>query len=408
MPNTVAPCRAEHRTGAGITPELTSIFVTQSIAASATGGDCTIVQPLAYPQESSDCFAALGALFNSVDTELERLTRLGALQAGAALMRAQTRAHLRTLMLAYTDQLVDRSVGTDEVEDQDDEPSAACPSAPLTSTGSWTVELTPAEYARKTVDVSHDLASLLCAVSMATLAVRLRWLSIATCALGAAGPVLVVFAHHWATGGVGQFALAFQWPLWLEVWYCVGSWLFVCALLLWYGSMQRDLAWMALRQFSTLWVIIMTGVFVAGWIHLSEFGVHRSTWVVLPCYIVCVLLFPLVAMADALPPMLRLRVLRFGGPFAFGAVGAMALVLRLPTAENTPGELVWTVMGIETVTNLQAITYSTTVLAVLLAKGALRAWLRPNDLAFIHVPMQMAEQKAGVAAELAGGGRLEA
>ena len=65
---------------------------------------------------------------------------------------------------------------------------------------------------------------------------------------------------------------------------------------------------------------------------------------VLPLHVGIPLLFPLVAMADALPPKLRLSVLRFLGP----------LVLRLPSAEDTPGKLVWTVMGTDTVTNLQA------------------------------------------------------
>jgi hypothetical protein len=63
-------------------------------------------------------------------------------------------------------------------------------------------------------------------------------------------------------------------------------------------------------------------------------------------------------MADALPPKLRLRILRFLGPLALGSVAAIVLVLRLPTAEGTPGKLVWTVMGTDTVTNLQAIMLS--------------------------------------------------
>jgi hypothetical protein len=124
---------------------------------------------------------------------------------------------------------------------------------------------------------------------------------------------------------------------------------------------------------------------------LYEFGVHRSTWVGLPSYIGCALFLPLVAMADALPPKLRLPVLRFLEPFALGATATVALVLRLPTAEYTPGELVWTVMGTDTVTNLQALTYSSTVLTLLLAKGVVKSWVFPNRLAFIQTSLDVAE-----------------
>ena len=80
-----------------------------------------------------------------------------------------------------------------------------------------------------------------------------------SCILGATVPTLLTFAVHWASGRLGQFALAYEWPLWLEVWNCVGWWLCVCVLLLGFTSMQRDIAWMALKQASTLWVIAMTG-----------------------------------------------------------------------------------------------------------------------------------------------------
>ena len=148
---------------------------------------------------------------------------------------------------------------------------------------------------------------------------------------------------------------------------------------------------MALKQVSTMWIIAMTGVWVAAFVSLWEFGVHRSTWVVLPVYIGCALFFPLIAMADALPPKLRLRVLRFLGPFALGCVAANALLLRLPTAEDTPGKLVWTVMGTDTVTNLQALTYSATVMMVLLAEGVVRSWAFQDQLAFIQTNLCVTE-----------------
>jgi hypothetical protein len=243
-------------------------------------------------------------------------------------------------------------------------------------------------------DVQRDVASLLCGRSVAAAVVRHRWPGVAICTLGAAAPVIVLFTVHWANGGLGQFALAYAWPLWLEVWICVGYSLFVGVILLWYSSMQRELAWLTLKQFSTLWIIAMAGVYIAGLVSLYV-NVNRTLWVWLPVSIALVLFFPLVAMADALPPKLRLRVLRFAGPFALGCMGAVALVLRLPTAEGTPGKLVWTVMGTETVTNLQAITYSATVIAVLFTKGVYRAWVFPDQLAFIQTSMCVTELAAG-------------
>jgi hypothetical protein len=262
---------------------------------------------------------------------------------------------------------------------------------------SMLVELAPS-HSLRTFDVQSDLARMVCGRSAAALAIRLRWVGIVIGILGAAVPILVIFVVHWASGGPGQFAFAYEWPLWLEVWACVGWWLSVCVFLLWFASMQREIAWMALKQASTLWVIAMAGMFVAASVSLNEFGVRRSTWVVLPVYIGCSLVFPLIAMADALPPKLRLRVLRFLGLFGFGALAAVALVLRLPTAEDTPGELVWTVMGTDTVTNLQALTYSCTVLTLLLAKGVVKSWVFPNRLAFIQTSLSVAECVSSAAA----------
>jgi hypothetical protein len=162
--------------------------------------------------------------------------------------------------------------------------------------------------------------------------------------------------------------------------------------------MQHQMAWRVLTQFSTLWVVLMTGVFVAGLISLHEDGLHRSTWVVLPVHIGCALFFPLIAMADALPPGLRLHVLRIFGPFALLAACTVVLGLRLPTAKDTPGEIKWTVMGTETVTNLHALRTSGTVMMVLIAKGVFRAWMFPDRLAFIQTSLGIAENECAVVA----------
>ena len=72
--------------------------------------------------------------------------------------------------------------------------------------------------------------------------------------------------------------------------------------------------------------------------------------------------------------------------------------LRLPTAEDAPGELVWTVMGTDTVTNLQALTYSSTVLTVLLAEGVVTSWVFPNRLAFIQTSLEVSESVSNATA----------
>jgi hypothetical protein len=285
------------------------------------------------------------------------------------------------------------SFGMDEADVKPSRPTArraSGPAAPPAVPSGMMFELT-AQLGARTFDLTHDLASLVCGRSAIAFATRFRWLGIVICALGGAAPVLAVFVVHWANGGFGQFALAYKWPLWLEVWISVGWWLSFGVLLLWFASMQREIAWMALKQVSTIWVIAMTGVVLAALISLCEFGVQRSTWVNVPVYIGCALFFPLVAMADALPPTLRLRVLRFFGPIALGCAGAIALVLRLPMAKGTPGELIWTVMGTDTVSNLQALTYSTTVMTIMLAKGVLRSWAYPESLAFIQMSVRIAE-----------------
>ena len=295
----------------------------------------------------------------------------------------------------------DASVGTDDIVAPPARGRAASLARSLTVQQllgaldrGMTIELSSSHKTRP-FDVQRDVASLVFGRSATALAIRLRWLCVAIIGLGAAVPVFLIFTVHWASGGMGQFALAYAWPFWLEVWICVGYWLSFGVVLLWYASMQLGIAWMALRQFSTMWVISMSGVWITALASIYEFGVQRSTWVGLPVYIMLLVFFPLVAMADALPPKLRLTFLRFGALFGLAGTAIVTLGLRLPTAEGTPGELLWTGMGIDTVTNLQALTYSSTVMVVLLSKGVLRAWVYPDRLAFVQTSLYIAESAAG-------------
>jgi len=271
--------------------------------------------------------------------------------------------------------------------------AASFPPLPIDPVG--TIELTAKPFPR--LDPSRDVASLVFGRAAAPLVIRLRWVLAVIASLGAPTPTIVTFAVHWASGGVGQFAIAYEWPLWLEVWWCVGYWVSFGVVVLLYGSLQRELAWIALKQPSTLWIIAMCVLWGAGFVSLHDFGIQRSTWVTVPLHVTPMLFFPLVAMAEAMPPAVRLSVLRYLGLVCLGGTGMIAIALRLPTAEQTPGKLVWTVMGTDTVTNLQVATYSATVIAVLLAEGVMRAWVFPNELAFIRTSVRFRVRAAASA-----------
>jgi len=200
-------------------------------------------------------------------------------------------------------QLVGACAGTGASAD-----GAVAPSRPAQSG----IEL-KVEHDGRSLQISQDLASLVFGRAAAPLVVRLRWVLAVIASLGAPTPTIVTFAVHWASGGVGQFAIAYEWPLWLEVWWCVGWWVTLVVVVLLYGSLQRELAWIAFKQPSTLWIIAMCGLWGAGFVSLHDFGIQRSTWVTVPLHVTPMLFFPLVAMADAMPPAVRLSAIPRAG-----------------------------------------------------------------------------------------------
>jgi hypothetical protein len=252
----------------------------------------------------------------------------------------------------------------------------------------WAARTVPVDGVR-TFDVARDVASLVFGVSVADLAVRFRWPCIFVSIVGGVTPITLVFWVHWVRGGWGEYALAYPRPYWNDLWQAAGLWATVPVLLLWFGSLQRDVAWLALKQPSTWWVTLMTAMFTAGDASHLTFALQRELWIDLPVFICCMLIFPLVAMADALPPGLRLPMLRFAGTGLMGLMAVMAVLPRLPSAADAPGCVLWAVMGVDTITNIQAIAYSSTVLVVLLAEGSARAWVWPNQLAFIREPIEL-------------------
>jgi hypothetical protein len=49
----------------------------------------------------------------------------------------------------------------------------------------------------------------------------------------------------------------------------------------------------------------------------------------------------------------------------------------------------WAVMGVDTITNLEAVAYSAAVLVVVLARGAVYGWFRSTQLGFIREPIEL-------------------
>ena len=244
------------------------------------------------------------------------------------------------------------------------------------------------------LDPSRNIASLLSGVPVGGLVARLRWPCIILLIFSVCPPCILIFALHWATpGGLGEFALAYPIPLWVEVWNATGYWCALLVVLLWYASLQRDVVWMACQEPAMWYIFFMSAVFSASLASLEETGVHRSTWVFLPTYLAIPPFFTLIVLSDALPFSLRLITLRFGVLFVFSLVAIVAVVVRLPTAASTPGLLLWGVFGFEPVTNLEAMAISTGVLAALLAQGAVSAWLWPGEMAFVSNYVTIVERR---------------
>jgi hypothetical protein len=182
----------------------------------------------------------------------------------------------------------------------------------------------------------------------------------------------------------------------------VGLWVAVVIALFHYAPLlQRDIAsaWMVLRTPATLWIFAMTGLFVASLVSIMTYELDRviALPVDIPVYIFCSLFFPLVAMADALPPRLRISFHRIGGVGTMLILTTIGVVLRLPAALYTPGDSKWAVLGVETVSSLYVLQYSTAVLGLLIARGVLYTLIWPSRLAYPRLSLEIREAHVAVA-----------
>ena len=182
---------------------------------------------------------------------------------------------------------------------------------------------------------------------------------------------------------LGQFSWAYPVPLWMDVYRTLAYVCWMPSLVFLYGAMQRRIISRALRQTSTIWIIITTAAFVISHVSYLTFGpLRRSLWLDLPRYMAWTLWFPAVALSDALPGTLRIHVLRWAGVLILTITASICLFLRLPSTP-LPGLQLCTVMGVEEVTHYDVELKSSTILTLLLARGVLKAWVKPRQLAFI-------------------------
>ena len=200
--------------------------------------------------------------------------------------------------------------------------------------------------------------------------------------LGAAAPELLQFVF--ADCSFGQFPYAFPVPCWLDYWRCIGYWCCVPVFGLFCSVLQKSLVIMVFQEPTTVAVFAMAFAFIAGVSSWLTTGLGRSIWLDLPRWITLTLFFPLVKFGDALPGELRLLVLRYVGPCVCAVLGGGIAMLHLPAAENRlPGTLLWTVAGVEVITNVKVVVRSAIFLFVLLSNGIFRSWRTPDKAAFI-------------------------
>ena len=159
-------------------------------------------------------------------------------------------------------------------------------------------------------------------------------------------------------------------------------------------AMQRDLAKALVWQANTLYIVVSFLLYVGSLAHLTYFET-RETWIFLchfPTYIaICCSSF-LVAMSDALPPVIRRVLMRFCNPGACLLFLIVAVTFRLPGADESKGlRTLWSI-GAETVTNMDVTAKFSTVLLMLLARASWSSWRNPGQLALYQADASLFSQ----------------
>ena len=116
----------------------------------------------------------------------------------------------------------------------------------------------------------------------------------------------------------------------------------------------------------------------------------------LPLFVMMVLFFRVVGVADAIHPLVKRPVLRYMTPASGCSLMLLmhAVTLRLPRAEKDEGFRTWWVLGVETVSNQDVVAKFSVVLVLFLLRGSWTAWRHPGRLVFLRFPIVAAERPA--------------
>ena len=110
----------------------------------------------------------------------------------------------------------------------------------------------------------------------------------------------------------------------------------------------------------------------------------------MPSYILTVLFFFFMALADASHQKTRKIALQYCNPGACALILWIVIQVRLPGAKESAGYRVLWVLGVETVSNMDVTGKFGLVLIILLSRGSWSAWKHPKRLAFYRVPIYVA------------------
>ena len=162
-------------------------------------------------------------------------------------------------------------------------------------------------------------------------------------------------------------------------------------------SLQQQLARLILRKANTLYIFLAAILYVGSNAHRKYYEYEAFSFsCAVPGYILTVLFFFFMAMADASRERVRHITLRYCNPGACTIILYTALWLRLPGAEDNQGYRTLWILGVETMSNMDVTAKFGIVLLLLLARGSWSAWRHPKRLAFSQTYAGLVHQIRGI------------
>jgi hypothetical protein len=194
----------------------------------------------------------------------------------------------------------------------------------------------------------------------------------------------------------GDFALSFPSPAAHDIFRAMSYWLCIVALFLNIASLQAQLASMVIRTPHTIFVIGLSALWVTSLGLLWSGELERSLLLDFPRYVCHALMWPIVSMSDALPPKVRIFVLRYFCLAASLPMFGIAVSLRLPRASFAPGNERLRVIGMIFPSALELMSMCSVLLGLLLLEGVWRAWVHSDELAYPRIFTSLLWVKAEV------------